>query len=273
MSLKIKRGTNSERLTIVPDEGELIYTTDTKKLFVGDGTTTGGNVASNAFQGTINDDILFSTYNINGTNISINGASGAITANTVKADLIDDSNRIIVRNDLNQNRITLYGYNVNGVSVGSGFGDPPFISYNALLPQQPTSRHFTSRGTWSAKTATQNNDILWGDLYFGHNGTAYSRAVSIYVNAGTVNSFNKVPGNLTIRTADILQNKDNVFSFNSEGVAAVPILRITEGYSTSPDDRPGAVGVVMQPARGMIIFETTTNTFQGWNGTSWVTLG
>jgi len=42
MSLKIRRGTNAERLTITPVEGELIYTTDTKNLYIGDGTTAGG---------------------------------------------------------------------------------------------------------------------------------------------------------------------------------------------------------------------------------------
>ena len=48
MALRLRRGTNAERLTLdgvanpVPVEGELIYTTDTKKLFVGDGATTGG---------------------------------------------------------------------------------------------------------------------------------------------------------------------------------------------------------------------------------------
>ena len=42
MALRIRRGTNSERLTIVPLEGELIYTTDTKDLYIGDGNTLGG---------------------------------------------------------------------------------------------------------------------------------------------------------------------------------------------------------------------------------------
>ena len=42
MALRIRRGTNSERLTIVPLEGELIYTTDTRELFIGDGSTLGG---------------------------------------------------------------------------------------------------------------------------------------------------------------------------------------------------------------------------------------
>lgn len=42
MALRIRRGTNSERQSIVPLEGELIYTTDTKDLYVGDGNTLGG---------------------------------------------------------------------------------------------------------------------------------------------------------------------------------------------------------------------------------------
>ncbi len=42
MALQIRRGTDAERGLIVPAAGELIYTTDTKKLYVGDGTTSGG---------------------------------------------------------------------------------------------------------------------------------------------------------------------------------------------------------------------------------------
>lgn len=44
MPLQIRRGTDAERTdsTFTPAEGELIYTTDTKKLYVGDGVTPGG---------------------------------------------------------------------------------------------------------------------------------------------------------------------------------------------------------------------------------------
>ena len=42
MALRLRRGTDAERLLITPLEGELIYTTDTKKLYVGDGITIGG---------------------------------------------------------------------------------------------------------------------------------------------------------------------------------------------------------------------------------------
>ena len=46
MALQIRRGTNTERLTITPNQGELLWTTDTKTLYVGDGTTPGGRVVS-----------------------------------------------------------------------------------------------------------------------------------------------------------------------------------------------------------------------------------
>lgn len=42
MSLRIRRGNDTARTGITPAEGELIWTVDTKQLFVGDGTTAGG---------------------------------------------------------------------------------------------------------------------------------------------------------------------------------------------------------------------------------------
>ena len=49
MSLQIRRGIESQRSGIVFDEGEISWTTDTNKLYVGDGTTAGGiNVVASA---------------------------------------------------------------------------------------------------------------------------------------------------------------------------------------------------------------------------------
>ncbi len=90
MALQVRRGTNAERLGITPAEGELIYTTDTKQLYVGDGTTAGGTAS---IASTIDSLLADSTpqlggnldlnnFNINGTgNIDITGtitASGTV---------------------------------------------------------------------------------------------------------------------------------------------------------------------------------------------------
>ena len=42
MPLRLRRGTDSTRTSITPVQGEPIYTTDTKKLYIGDGITAGG---------------------------------------------------------------------------------------------------------------------------------------------------------------------------------------------------------------------------------------
>ena len=42
LQVQLRRGTSSQNASFVGRAGELIYTTDTKKLFVHDGTTAGG---------------------------------------------------------------------------------------------------------------------------------------------------------------------------------------------------------------------------------------
>lgn len=51
-TIKIKRGTEAGRLGYTPLDGELIYTTDTKELFIGDGVTAGGKSVSLGSDGT-----------------------------------------------------------------------------------------------------------------------------------------------------------------------------------------------------------------------------
>jgi hypothetical protein len=41
-SIRLRRGTDAERLTVIFADGEPVYTTDTHKLFMGDGATLGG---------------------------------------------------------------------------------------------------------------------------------------------------------------------------------------------------------------------------------------
>lgn len=82
MALRLRRGTDVQRQAIVPLEGELIYTTDTKELYVGDGTTLGGILVS----AEVSDDtspVLGGNLDLNGNNIVGTGninIDGTITA-------------------------------------------------------------------------------------------------------------------------------------------------------------------------------------------------
>lgn len=55
LKLLVRRGGNLDRQNITLDEGELGYTTDNKRLFVGDASTSGGIVTGNKFLGTASD--------------------------------------------------------------------------------------------------------------------------------------------------------------------------------------------------------------------------
>ena len=45
--IKVRRGTDAQRKTVTFDEGELVYSVDKKRLYVGDDVTAGGIVVSN----------------------------------------------------------------------------------------------------------------------------------------------------------------------------------------------------------------------------------
>jgi hypothetical protein len=102
MALKLRRGTNAERQTITPLQGELLFITDTKKLYVGDGATQGGVLVGPVDIPTfdlINDTTpqLGGNLDLNGNNvvgtgnININGtitATGNINLGDAEADSI-----------------------------------------------------------------------------------------------------------------------------------------------------------------------------------------
>lgn len=56
MALQIRRGIEADRTSITPAEGEPLYTTDTKMLYIGDGSTAGGNSVGGGGGGTMSID-------------------------------------------------------------------------------------------------------------------------------------------------------------------------------------------------------------------------
>ena len=103
MALRLRRGTDAERQLITPVEGELIYTTDTKLLYVGDGSTAGGTLVTGAggggsstldgltdtdLTGAANDDVL--TFN------GITNKWEAVAVPGVGSVAIDDLSDVLI---------------------------------------------------------------------------------------------------------------------------------------------------------------------------------
>ena len=82
MAFRIRRGTDTERLSIAPAEGELLYTTDTGNIYVGDGSTTGGNLVTTSLLDETSPE-LGANLDLGGNNIVGTGninITGTITA-------------------------------------------------------------------------------------------------------------------------------------------------------------------------------------------------
>lgn len=104
LKLLVRRGTNEDRKNITLDEGELGYASDTTRLFIGDGTTVGGNLIGNKFLGSRPDitletgeinDLAFDNDNNTLQRIKQNNGSNASDWETV-SNLLSSGNATIV---------------------------------------------------------------------------------------------------------------------------------------------------------------------------------
>lgn len=87
MALQLRRGTNAERLQFTPLAGELIYTTDTKEVFIGDGSTVGGKPVT-AFNSEDAQDFVAPMFT-NGLHTGISFTYDELT-NTINALVTDE---------------------------------------------------------------------------------------------------------------------------------------------------------------------------------------
>lgn len=90
-TIKLRRGTNANRTGITPANGEIIYTTDTNQLYVGDGSTAGGILVSGAGGGGATGGGSDAVFWENDTNVTTNytitsgknaGTFGPVTIDT-----------------------------------------------------------------------------------------------------------------------------------------------------------------------------------------------
>jgi hypothetical protein len=122
MALRIRRGTELERLTVVFAEGEIVYATDTKRLYVGDGVTAGGIAAADLLTDSspqLGNTLDLNSHDIIGFgNINIQGditASGTLTVPTIITDVQgsifgDDSTPLV---DGANNKLVLNNNSIN----------------------------------------------------------------------------------------------------------------------------------------------------------------
>lgn len=117
--IKLRRGSDSQRSLITPEEGEVIYTIDTKRVFVGDGYTAGGNVIGTKYHvpvtsfppsnGITGDVVTYNnaTWQLTGTDTTNSAHWGRIDTKFTSGLTADNVNRLKI--DYETNQFTISG--------------------------------------------------------------------------------------------------------------------------------------------------------------------
>jgi hypothetical protein len=144
MALQVRRGTNAERLQITPAEGELIYTVDTKQLYVGDGTTAGGNAS---IAGTIDSLLADSSPQLGGT-LDLNNNDITGTGNINITGTIQASGNINLGDGVGSDILviggSIQGHLVPDVDATHHLGSPSKYWNNAWLNQLTVDSQITA---------------------------------------------------------------------------------------------------------------------------------
>ena len=350
MSIQLRRGTNADRALITPSEGELIYTTDTKVLYVGDGSTLGGNQVSNAgsLGGTLGDNVNLNSFNINGpslvingtngsiiapsftgainaslgsnlttgsrsitngSNLTINGSTGVITASSfvgnIKGSVYSQGNALRLSSSTNffsngnvtidENLITTtnnqlqlgnntgmllklksnedQGISIIGVSVGT-----------ASSGTSPSFKVITSAGTLASPESLDTGSLIFSHNFFGKdtvNSDILSSQILIGVDNNESVATGAVPGKFIFLTCPT-NDTYSIFTFDSQGRFGINRLDATETLDV--DGTAKFTGHVQfgsytttarnafTPANGMVIYNTSSNRFEGYQNGGWIHL-
>lgn len=143
MALQIRRGTDAERASITPLVGELVYTTDTKEVYVGDGVSQGGIPVSKYTDGDAKDAVADSLVNATHTGLEFvyNPISklieGTVTINPGISEVADDTSPSL-SGGLNLNGNDIFGtgnVNVSGNVLSSGTIQSPIFKVTSFADE------------------------------------------------------------------------------------------------------------------------------------------
>jgi len=246
MSLKIRRGTNVERLTITPAEGELIYTTDTKNLYIGDGTTAGGKfVTGLGYTGSRGEGYTGSA------GIGYTGSNGSVgyTGSATGIPTGGDGGQVLSKNSNDD-------YDVRWVDISSGIVNSGVENRLAYYPSTGPEVNDLQEVQWNSNTSSLeiNGSINASAGYIGSFSGSFTTNNLIITDNDIRVTENLIPLNIINDNSNILNLYSSIdgqiqnagkFAFNvqkgtysnpSETVASDYLHNLQFGaYSSAPN--------------------------------------
>lgn len=196
MTLRLRRGTDAERVSVIFQEGELVYVTDTKDLYAGDGSTPGGVKVSNVGS----PEALTQNLDLDGFNIF---GSGTVTATAFIGDgsgltnvggggIVDGSNyRINIVGDDSSLIVDSATSTLTGVFVGDGGGLTNILleQLDDILVLSPANDQVLtySNGFWINAPANASGVVEGSDYKINIVANDSTRLIDIDTNTFTGN--------------------------------------------------------------------------------------
>lgn len=225
MTLRLRRGNDLERQSITFQEGELVYITDTKDLYAGDGTTVGGIKVSNiGSPSSLTQNLNLNGYNIQGsgtisatafvgdgsalTGIDIGVQSGQEYDIDIRGRVIGFDSTVIIDPITN----TIYG---------NFFGDGSLIS-NITIDQLDevviSSPQYGDFLTYDGTNWGNFSGLLPGDYYINIIGSVLSDNSSLVIDGetGSILAEQYTPTNGTVEFSNQLTNNRLEVYFESQ---------------------------------------------------------
>lgn len=280
MALRLRRGTNAERLTIIPQEGELIYTTDTKELYAGDGATVGGNRITGSTEDSpaaLTRDLDLASNNITGIgNINI---TGTVTANfdgdvigNVLGDVqgsvfADDSTTMVdgVNNVLSANSLSTTLISSPDLTVQDTVSDGPFYFRVVGLGQSRFTLRFS------------NLDLDMSGPGFSHGRIDFERedingiALDAFIRGGTNGIEFRGRGSTLDFPLDARVQITDLGYLAVGQATASERLDVNGNIKASGSIQPGVYAdatardaAITSPTEGMLVFLQSTQKFVGY---------
>lgn len=266
MALRIRRGTDAERQTIVPAQGEPVYVTDTKKLFVGDGATQGGTLVGPQDQS--NFDVINDTTPQLGGDLDLNGNDITGTGNINITGTITATGTVSLGDNDGGDQLNV------GALITSSLRPATANAYDLGTPNRPWAnayiRDIVADETISANNITVKESIVSENSTVIYNGSTDSLSVtaitastidgdltgSVFLDDSTtvlvdaVNGSFQTPSDLKIFDQDItisdgtfpLRINATEITLNYSGVegdvftSALTVMNATRGTVAAPTD-------------------------------------
>ena len=143
---------------------------------------------------------------------------------------------------------------------------------------------FASRGTIVTPTVVNPDDGIFGHSFYGYDGSSYilSSIIQATVDSTSTVSSGVVPGQLSFGTTANNGSSFNFMTLNKDGNVGINIDTPTKKLEVNGNGQFASEVLLgrmdqtainaLTAANGMIVYNTTTNKFQGYEGGAWSNL-